>query len=83
MFLSLSPVALRGAAYLVHAVHQLGDVEESLGAAHQTLLFDVDGLGQLPDVQLSHLFERCLTFESLERHWGNRGEADVKHIVYF
>lgn len=57
--------APRRSAYLVHGVHQLGEVVEPLGTGHQTLLFDVDGLGQLPDVQLSHLFKRSLTFESL------------------
>lgn len=66
----------------MHGVHQLGEVVESLGAAHQTLLFDMDGLGQLPDVQLSHLFERSLTFESLERHWENGEGVDAKYAVY-
>lgn len=55
-------------AYIVHGVHQLGEVVESLRAGHQALLPHVDRLGQLPDVVLSHLLEGPLAFESLKRH---------------
>lgn len=81
VFFSLA--APQGPTYLVHGVHELGEMVEPLRTGHQTLLFDVDGLGQLPDVQLPHLFKRSLTFESLERHWRHRGRAAVKHAVYF
>ena len=55
-------------AYIMHRVHQFGEVVESLRAGHHALLPHVDGLGQLPDVALSHLLKSRLTFESLKRH---------------
>lgn len=59
-------------AYIVHGIHQFGEVVEPLGAGHQAFLLHVDGFGQLPDVVLSHFFKHSLTFESLERHCEHR-----------
>ena len=57
-------------AYIVHGVHEFGEVVEPLGAGHHALVPHVDRLGQLPDVVLSHVFEHRLALESLERNWG-------------
>lgn len=55
-------------AYIVHGVHQFGEVVEPLGAGHHALLLHVDGLCKLPDVVLPHFLKRSLTFESFKRH---------------
>lgn len=55
-------------AYIVHGVHQFGEVVEALGAGHHAPLPRVDSLGQLPDVVLPHFLECSLTFESFKRH---------------
>ena len=58
----------RAEAYLVHGVHQLGEVVEELGAPRHALLPLVDGFGQLPDVALAHLVKGRLALQSLQWH---------------
>lgn len=55
-------------AYIMHCIHQFGQVVEALGAGHHTLLLQVDRPGKLSYVVLSHFLKRSLTFESFKRH---------------
>ena len=43
--------------YLMHGIHELGEMIEALRGGHHASLLQMDSLGQLPNVVLSHLLK--------------------------
>lgn len=64
--------------YIVHGIHQFGEVVEPLGAGHYAFLLHVDGSGKFSYVVLSHFFKCSLTFQTFKRHWEDKQQLRSK-----
>lgn len=68
-------------SYLMHGIHQFGEVIEALWAGHHPFLLQVDGVGELPDVVLSHLLKLGLAFQPLKWYWEGNMPISLQNMT--